>query len=274
MGLIENPMGVFLIELDSKKPPVPYLKNKNTPSVETDILLVTVEVARHIHQQLTYIQETKAHTAEQLPSAALEVVDEELLKHLIKYFGVTTNRAFNRLEKRQTAQLAIGLEAASILFRATKRAKEEVRSYWEIMNTSPDGYALKTSNLDNLRIAVGELVSIKDSEYNPWVLGYVVWLITKSQHIEIGIKLLAPSAISVVAKVPANNTTYNALLLPNIKTLNQPITFVTEPGYLEENTTVEIKEATKKSKLKIKQLVERSACFDRFEYSLIQEDLS
>jgi hypothetical protein len=274
MGLIEKPMGVFLIELDSKKPPVPYLKNRNTPSIETDILLVTVEVARHIHQQLKYIQAAKTQTSEPLPSAALEVVDEELLKHLIKYFGVTTTRAFTRVEKKQAAEVAIGLEASSIIFRSTKRAKEEMRSYWEIMNTSPDGYALRTTNLHDLRISVGELVSVKEGVHSPWVLGYVVWLITKSQHIEAGIKLLAPSATSVTIKSPSNSMSYNALLLPSIKSLNMPISLITEYGYLEENCIAEMKDGNKKSKLKIKQLVERSACIDRFEYSLIPEDLS
>ena len=274
MGVIEKPMGVFLIELDSKKPPVPYLKNRNTPSVETDILLVTVEVARHIHQQLKYIQEAKAQTNEPVPTAALEVMDEELLKHLIKYFGVTTTRAFARLEKRQAAEVAIGLEAASILFRANKRAKEESRSYWEVINTSPDGYALKTTQLEDIRIAVGELVSIKESEHSPWVLGYVVWLITKTEQIEAGIKLLSPSAESVTVKSAASNITSNALLLPAIKALNQPISIITDTGYLQVDTVAEIKENNKKSKLKIKHLIERSACFDRFEYNLILEDLS
>ncbi len=274
MGLIEKPMGVFLIELDSKKPPVPYLKNRNAPSIETDILLVTVEVARHIHQQLKFIQQNKTQSSEPLPNTALEVMDEELLKHLIKYFGVTTTRAFARLEKMQAAELAIGLEAASILYRSTKRAKQEVRSYWEIINTSPDGYALKTTHLHDLKVAVGELVSIKESEYSAWVVGYVVWLITKSQHIEAGIKLLAPSAKSVTIKSPAHTINYNALLLPSMHALNQPTTIITEYGYLEEDSIVEMKEGNKKSKLKIKQLVERSACFDRFEYSLITDDLS
>ncbi|OYY49247.1 MAG: hypothetical protein B7Y48_07020 [Methylophilales bacterium 28-44-11] len=274
MGLIEKPMGVFLIELDSNKPPVPYLKNRNAPSVETDILLVTVEVARHIHQQLKFIQKSKTQSNEPLPATALEVVDEELLKHLIKYFGVTTTRTFARQEKKQAAELAIGLEAASILFRSNKRAKEEIRSYWEIMNTSPDGYALKTTHLTDLKVEVGELVSIKESEYSPWVLGYVVWLITKVQHIEAGIKLIAPSAKSVSIKSPSNTITYNALLLPSMKALNQPISILTECGYLQEDSAVEMKEGIKKSKLKIKQLVERSACFDRFEYSLITDDLS
>lgn len=274
MGVIENPMGVFLVELDSKKPPVPYLKNRNTPNIETDILFVTVEVARHIHQQLKYIQDSKTQLNEPLPIAALEVVDEELLKHLIKYFGVSATRAFARHEKNQSAELAIGLEAASILFRTSKRAKEEVRSYWEIMNISPDGYAIKTTDLDNVRIQVGELVSIKESEHSTWVIGYVVWLITKSQQIEAGIKLLAPGAKSVTVKPESQNETLNALLLPPIPALQQPMSLIADYGYIQANSMIEMKESHKKSKLKINQLAERTACFDRFEYSLIPESLS
>lgn len=274
MGLIENPMGVFLVELDSKKPPVPYLKNKNTPNIETDILLVTIEVARHIHQQLKYIQDAKIKNSEPLPTAALEVVDEELLKHLIKYFGVSATRAFARHEKNQSAQLAIGLEAASILFRSTKRAKEEVRSHWEIINISPDGYAIRTTDLSNLKIQVGELVSIKENEHSAWVIGYVVWLVTKSQLIEAGIKLLAPHAKSVTIKPAAQNETFNALLLPPIPALQQPVSLISDYGYIQADTIVEMKDGNKKSKLKINQLAERTACFDRFEYSLIPEDLS
>jgi hypothetical protein len=75
-------------------------------------------------------------------------------------------------------------------------------------------------------------------------------------------------------KSPTNNIVSNALLLPAIKALNHPVSIITESGYLGENSIAEMKDGNKKSKLKIKQLLERSACFDRFEYSLIPEDLS
>lgn len=274
MGHIAKPMGVFLIELDSQKPPVPYLKNRNTPSVETDLLLVTIEVARHIHQQLTYIQEYQANAHQALPSTALEVMDQELLKHLIKFYGVTSTRAFARLEIKQPAEVAIGLEAASILFRTNQRAKKDSHSYWEVINTSPDGYALKTNQLDDIRIAVGELVSIKESKQSAWVLGYVVWLITKSDQIDAGIKLLSPSAESVTVKSSTTNISANALLLPTIHPLKQPGSIVCEIGYLQPDSIVEIKESGKKSKLSVMQLIDRSACFDRYQYNLIHDDLS
>ncbi len=274
MGVIENATGVFLIELDSNKPAVPYLKNRNIPNVETDILLVTVEVARQIHQQLRYIQHNKKIGNDTLPTAALDVVDEDLLIHLIKYFGTNNSRAFPRLEKKYSAELALGLEAACILFRSKKRINDDVLTEWEIMNVSPDGYALRTSHLPALAVNVGDLITIIDTQNNIWSVGRIVWLICKEQHIETGIKLLAPTAISTFIQQTGRNEFNNALLLPDIKAFNKATSIVVNRGCLIENSTIEIKTLNKKSKLQIKQLMERSVSFERFEYSLIENELS
>lgn len=274
MGYIENPVGVFMIELDSKKPPVPYQKNKNAPNVETDILLLTVEVARQIHQQLKYIQNNQSNNTEQLPNVGLEVIDEDLLTHLINYFGSTTSRFFPRTEKKQPAELSIGLEAASVLFRSTQRAKENIISSWEIMNVSPVGYALKTNDTHNLAITVGDLVSIKESANNPYALGCIVWINAKAEHIEAGIKLISPSAKSVFVKSKGGAELKHALLLPSIKTLKQPMSIIIERDYANTGDILNISMPNDISKLKIQQRIERSPKFDRYEYSLIDDDLS
>ncbi|HEY0563510.1 MAG TPA: hypothetical protein VGD04_09290 [Methylophilus sp.] len=274
MGIIENANGVFLIELDSQKSAVPYLKNRNTPNVETDILLVTVEVARQIHQQLKYIQRNKHISEAPLPTTALDVVDEDLLTHLIKYFGTNSTRAFPRLEKKYSADLAIGLEASCILFRSKKRINDDVLSEWEIMNISPDGYALRTSHLFELAVNVGDLITIIDHQNNLWSVGRIIWLSAKPDHLEAGIKLLAPSATSIAIKPQSKNEFNNALLLPDIKAVSEPISIVAYRGYLMERSVIDIKTGNKKSKLQIKQLIERSGSFERFEYSLIEHELS
>jgi cyclic-di-GMP-binding protein len=274
MGYIENPVGVFMIELDSKKPPVPYQKNKNSPNVNTDILLLTVEVARQIHQQLKYIQNAQRENTEQLPNVGLEVVDEDLLTHLINYFGTTASRFFPRMEKKQPAELSVGIEAASILFRTSQRAKDNIISSWEIMNVSPVGYALKTNETHNLAVSVGDLVTIKESANNPPALGCIVWLNTKVDHMEAGIKLISPSAESVFVKSTEEKDLKHALLLPCIKTLKQPMSIIIERDYVNTGGIINISMSNKASKLKIKQLIERSPKFDRYEYSLIDDDLS
>ena len=50
LGLVDNPVGVFLVALDGDKPPIPFAKNQDVPNEATDILLVTLNLARQIHQ--------------------------------------------------------------------------------------------------------------------------------------------------------------------------------------------------------------------------------
>ena len=56
LGLIDNPAGVFIVALDGDKPPTPVAKNKEKPDEATDILLVTVNLARQIHQHIKLLQ--------------------------------------------------------------------------------------------------------------------------------------------------------------------------------------------------------------------------
>lgn len=276
IGFIENPAGVFLVELDSSKPPVAYLKSRSVPNAETDILLVTVEVARNIHQQLKYIQANKDIIANPLPTDVLEVVDEDLLKHLIKFFGVSPTRTFSRIDKHNSAQLAIGLSEAIILFRSQKRPKENTYTTWEIMNISPAGYALKTINSNDFSIEIGEILGIKEQGQADWSLGYVVWLITKSDYVEVGVKLLAPTALSVELSIKGThqNEFVQALLLPEIRALQQQASLITPRGFITEHQQAEYKIEKDKKTIEIKALIERSASFERYEYRLINDDLS
>jgi cyclic-di-GMP-binding protein len=276
IGFIENPVGVFLIELDSNKPPVPYLKSRSVPNIETDILLVTVEVARNIHQQLKYIQENKHSVAQPLPINALEVVDEDLLKHLISFFGSPPTRAFSRIEKSDTAQIAIGLNEASILFRTQRRPKENPYHTWDVMNISPAGYALKTMNSHEFSIAVGELVSIKESGQDHWSVGCVVWLVIKSDFTEAGVKLLSASASSVELHNPNKNfnASLQGLLLPEIKALHQPNSLLVQKGLIATGERLEYGANKDKISIEISTLLEKSSTFERFEYRLINGDLS
>jgi cyclic-di-GMP-binding protein len=276
IGFIENPAGVFLVELDSNKPPVAYLKSRSVPNVETDILLVTIEVARNIHQQLKYIQANKDIVSNPLPTDVLEVVDEDLLKHLIKFFGAQPTRAFSRIEKSNTAQLAIGLNEANILFRSQKRPRDNAYSTWEIMNISPAGYALKTINSNNFSIEIGEIIGIKEHGHPDWSLGCVVWLITKSDHVEVGVKLLAPTAQSVELsfKRVSQSLSEQVLLVPKIDAVQQQASVIAPRGFISPHCQAEYKSGKNKINIEIKELMERTASFERYEYCLINDDLS
>jgi len=276
IGFIENPAGVFLVELDSNKPPVPYLKSRNVPSVETDILLVTIEVARNIYQHLSYIQENKASVSQPLSTSAFDVTDEDLLKHLIKFFGHTPTRAFSRIEKNQTAQVAIGMNEASILFRAQQRPKENPYHTWDVLNISANGYALKTFNSLAFSIAVGEIVCVRETGRQDWSLGFVVWLVNKTSYTEVGVKLLSASAETVelnFSDAVSNEPSYG-LLLPEIRALQQPNSLLLARGLSKIGDQLEYVLDKQKFTIKIIALIDKSVNFERFEYNLIYHHLS
>ncbi|MDX1915844.1 MAG: hypothetical protein SFU55_09700 [Methylophilus sp.] len=274
MGYVENPVGAFLIELDSKKPPVPYLKNKNKPNIETDILLLTIEVARQVHQQLRYIQQNKITPNNPLPTSALEIVDEALLMHLIKYFGISSSRLFTRVAKKNSVSVAVGLEAASILFRSAQRANDDICTQWEMINASPNGYALETAETHHVSVNVGDLVTVQESPTSHCVIGHIVWIINKDDLIQIGIKLIAPSAETVAIKTKDKIELEYALLIPEIKLLKQPASIITKHNSVGENVSIEVKCTSKKFTLQTGKLIEGSTNFDRLEYRLIDDDLS
>jgi cyclic-di-GMP-binding protein len=274
IGYIDNPAGIFLIELDSKKPPLPYLKNKNKPNVETDVLFLTLDVARQIHLQLKYIQEATDHKIP-LPATGLEVDDEELLTHLIKYLGVPSSRQYSRLKQKQSVKLSIGFDAACILFKAKHKIQEVLGSAWEVINISAEGYAIKTEDLVHTAINIGDIVTIQEKANSKPMLGYVIWLNSKIDHIQAGIRLLSPTTKFVTIKTHDSDELENALLLPKIDAVKLPTSIIVKKGSLKANSIINVtKMSDKTGQLQIKSMIERSPSFNRFEYSLIDDDLS
>jgi cyclic-di-GMP-binding protein len=84
LGFIENPTGVFLVSLNGNKPPTAFVKNKAIPDGSTDILLITVNLARQIHQHIKLLQEGITPNDGSMPHNAIESHFEDLLAHLIK----------------------------------------------------------------------------------------------------------------------------------------------------------------------------------------------
>ena len=92
LGMIDNPTGIFLVELDGDKPPMPYTKNKDIPNGDTDILLVTIRLARRIHADLKSLQGGVVPSDGSLPSEALSHHYGDLLTQLIKHFGKSVTK--------------------------------------------------------------------------------------------------------------------------------------------------------------------------------------
>lgn len=278
LGLIENPTGVFLIALASDKPPTPYVKNRSIPDNNTDILLNTLGLARHIHQHIKTLQEGVVPSDGNFPVNALESHYEDLLRRLIKNFGKVPQRIFPRTKKSDGIELGIGLLVAHSLihdggntFLNATNAEGAIKpSRWQVLNVSAGGYALRKFNSSLASARIGDVVVMKNSKSLSWELAILRWAnVNELNQLEIGLELISPSAIAITAKLANSAIEGETLLLPELAGLKQLASIVTARGFCKVGDSLDCNADGKLSKMMISKLVERTARFERFQFHLI-----
>ncbi len=283
LGFIDNPTGVFLIALDSNKPPTAFVKNKEIPDGATDILLVTLNLARHIHQHIKLLQASILPNDGSMPGNALETHFADLLSHLVKQFGKTPQRMFSRSKKSDGVELSIGISTTHHLIAdATSRLNHTPAisgigtngafkpSRWQILNVSAGGYALRKFNSSSATAQIGDVVAMKDSRTKAWELAVLRWAnVNELNQLDVGLQLISPSATAITVKPENTSIDSEALLLPELSALKQPASIITPPGLCKVGELVELNQNNTFSKVRTTKLIERTASFERFQYRLI-----
>ena len=278
LGLIENSAGVFLIALDSDKAPTPFAKNRDVPDSKTDILLLTLGLARQIHQHVKSLQSGIIPNDGSLPVNAIESHYEDLLTRLIKNFGKVPQRVFSRTKKSDGIELGIGLiathhlihEGGNTFLNATNAADAIKPSRWQVLNVSAGGYALRKFNSSQASARVGDVVAMKNSKSTLWELAVLRWAnVNNFNQLDIGLELISPSATAITAKLGNNALEGEALLLPELGGLKQAASIITARGFCKLGDTLDCNTSGKPSKIIINQLIERTTRFERFQFSLI-----
>ena len=211
-----------------------------------------------------------------LPSHAIENQYQDLLAQLIKNFGKAQQRIFSRSKKSDGVELGIGLISAHHLLKTGKpHAKHDnvegaiKPSRWQILNVSAGGYALRKFSSSAASAKVGDVVAMKNSKNASWELAVLRWAnINDMNQLDVGVELISPSASADIAKVENNGVLIEgeALLLPEITALKQSASIVTARSFCKVGNILSF---NKHQKILVNKLVERSARFERFEYSLI-----
>ena len=278
LGLVDNPVGVFLVALDGEKPPIPFAKNQDVPNDATDILLVTLNLARQIHQHIKSLQDGVIPNDGNLPINALESHYEDLLTRLIKNFGKAQHRIFSRTKKSDGVELGIGLIASHHLihdggntFANANNSPSAIKpSRWQVLNVSAGGYALRKFNSSQASARIGDVVAIKNSKSACWELAILRWAnINELNQLDVGLELVSPNATAVTVKFDVNSLEGEALLLPELNGLKQAASIVAARGFCKIGDTLSINAKNNSNKIVIQKLVERTARFERFQYNLI-----
>ena len=270
LGLVDTPTSVFLVELDSNKPPTPFAKNRDIPDDTTDILFNTLNLARQIHQHIKLFQEGVLPNDARFPEFALENHFSDLLIHLINNFGRAPQRIFNRTKKSDGVELGIGIGAAHSLINSGNKISGIKPSRWQVLNVSAGGFSLRKFNSSQTSAQIGDIVAMKNNNANAWELAVLRWAnVNDLSQLDVGLQLVSPSATAITVKSESHVVECEALLLPELSALKQEASIIMPRGFSRLGETVVVNINGSFNKLLIAKLIERTTSFERFQYRLI-----
>lgn len=277
LGFVDAAAGVFLVDLNGEKPPIAFSKNKKVPDSETDILLLTVKLAKRIHTHLKLLREGVVPNDGSLPSNAIQDDYEELLGQLITHFGKSPLRAFSRSRKNDGLELGIGINDAHHFVQKIGDDFENLivqsaaikPSRWQVLNVGAGGYALRKFNSSKVSMLVGDIAAIKNNTNLTWELGVVRWAnVTELNQLDAGLELISPSVKAIEIK-SEKNADGKGLLLPEMSALKQPASIVVPRGEYATGEALILIQDGEESSVLVTKRVERTATFERYQYSLI-----
>ena len=269
IGSIDGASGIFLIKLDSNKPPIPFVKNKYIPDASNDILLITLDIARKMHQHLQLLQDGKLPPDHSLPEDALNAHYEDLIIHLIKHLGATPKRLFSRAKKDNKVHLLFGITDIYQTLNTTANNATTI-SVWQVQNTSASGYALRKFQPGEVNVKVGDFVAMKESVKSDWAIAVLRWIIADEQNqLDIGLQLIAPSVSTISIKSAKLTNFENALMLPEISPLKQPMTIVASRGIYSPASVIDVMQNGTVMQVLATKLLERTSSFERFQFSFL-----
>ena len=278
-GILENAAGIFVVNLASSRPPVPYLKTARQPDGNSDILLITVDLARLVHKHLTMLQTGEVDKSTDPPEKKPDARYQDILVYLIKHWGVPPKRLYRRTGKNNIARLLIGLNDIHAFNRGALHADGKVTtektpsnvSNWQVINISAGGLALRKLPIaPAVPIRIGELLAINNKDEKNWSIAVLRWARNGMQgQLDIGTELIAPNARAATARIVNGGEFEPALLLPELPVIRQANTLVTRCGIYAPARVLELNEDGRIARIMITRLVERTRSFERFQFTVI-----
>lgn len=284
---LESISGTFIISLKSNDPPTAYSKQKGVPDPSADILLQTMNLVRAIHQDLSALQNAQLPKDGSIPVDANHNDYIDLLTYLIKHWGMTAKRIFNRSPRDGGVELVSGIfaihnasdnEDSAInatnmhdsVEISTANVPQTTLSRWKILNISATGMSIRRHPTAEKNIRIGSLLGIKAKGEQHWALGVVRWANCGiRERLDIGVQLIAPQAQSAIALINGMKHDEMVLLLPQITAVNQVASLIAPIGTYQPARQVTLTRNNESTHVMLTKLIERSNHFERMQYSVI-----
>ena len=280
---LEITTSCFIVNLSSNKPPVSYSKQKVAPNPDSDILLQTLDLVIGIHQDLNSLQNNQLPKDGGVPANANRDEYIDLLTYLIKHWGVTQKRIFNRTKSEGEIEIVTGIPAIHYFSSANVEHTANANigklqhsenmpepSRWHIINISAIGMSVRRHATAEKNIRIGGLLGFKTKNEQHWSIGLVRWAACGSRdRLDIGVQLIAPRAQSAIAHIDKTGREEMVLLLPELVTVKQLATVIARVGTYQPARQLSITYNNSTHVIMLTKIVERSHHFERIQYSVI-----
>ncbi len=295
LGPTENKHGLFLVRLDNDTPPKALMHYQGVTDARTDIILNTIPLARVLHQHVQTLDTGKAVDNLGLPMSASQPGYREMLKRLIKQWGVAPKRMFGRAQSHADAHICGGISAlhhmlsadalAADATEADERITVEVSdvlqttgsqlsyncSKWLVVNESAGGFALTKNPESYAKLKVGDIIGVETPETGAWGVGQVRWMQSDIENrVEVGAQMLAPNAEAIAIKpviTSANALFQPALLLPEVPALKLSARIVASRGSFQPMREFEVRSQGLIQVVRAEKLIEQTDSFDLFTFN-------
>lgn len=232
--------GVFWIDPDKDFPAHALIRR--IPSPESETLYFSCDALAEL--ALKHRAELRKDIPAELiglPRFADTHAGPGVLLRLNHLWGHPAKRRFPRRRQSYRANLSSGLGNLWHLMKAPETRVDQ--SEWMVTNESPEGYALMHMSGQTHDVRVGDIVALQACEDNAdsaqiWHICIIRWAISENpEHIELGLQLLAPRAISVEVAHPfdLDASKVPALILPATPPLRPKQSLILPPGVIREH---------------------------------------
>lgn len=146
-------------------------------------------------------------------------------------------------------------------------------THWEIVNISAGGYCLRWNSDNTSTAQIGELIALQafstDKDVR-WHIGVIRWMqYTHKDGLEIGVQILSPQVLSATAQRVnrLDEIPFECLLLPEIKTLQQPPSALLPSHAFKTNAKLIVRVYEHKLNITLGEITEQTGSFTQFTYS-------
>ncbi len=275
--------GIFLVRLDSDQPPKALPKMVSEVDGTTSILLDTSRLTAQLSQQLGGLDAGIAPSDLLLPEAARDQAYRGLMKRLLKHWGVSARRHFNRKHYRAELDICVGIRAIHYYLSGEKifggagdldfsaHKNNYVSSRWSILNESAGGMALTQVSEIHPQLRAGEIIGLKAEGSLRWNIAVVRWVKTNDKNrLDLGIQMVAPYATAAAIKsslTAASSPSQPVLLLPEIPLFKQPPCVVAPRGLLQAQRSFTLENEGQTGTRKATHLLESTVVFEQFQFT-------